>query len=739
MRLRTACAIGLMAGGLGVALALTPLGAAVEERFGLSWLFAIRGSLEPPAETAIVSLDRESAERLGLPEKISDWPRAVYVRLIDRLVDAGASVIAFDVIFDRPREPADDQALAQAIAAAGRVVLFEFLREDFRWLPGRDGAVAGLLAGKQLRPPLPAFVKGAAGTAPLPLPRTTERVSQFFAFASDLEARPTLPAVALQRYALPVLGDWTRLLSEAGLPVGQGDLVAEPGQLASAGALTAYMQALRRAFVEDQGLEPRLRAALARTRPGERTDSLLAALIGLYSGPDSRYLNFYGPVGQIRTIPLSRMLEAAPTQPLDLTGKVVFVGQSELINANQDGFVTVFEGPKSARMGGVEIAATALANQLEGRVLEPAGLPLTLVWITGFGGLVGLIAGLLPAPLAVPLTLAFAGVGYFAAQMAFAHANLWLPVTVPLLVQLPLGLVTGLLLQYREAQRARANISHGLRYYLPAKIATGLADARVDPSTVKEQLFAACMVTDAHHFTTLAEGMAPDRLSAFLDRYFETLFRVIERFGGLVTDVIGDGMTCVWTVPPPECRRQACLAALEIDRELVEFNRRFKPLALPTRIGLNAGRVMVGNVGGGGRFAYSVVGDSVNTAARIEGVNRPLGTRILASEIVVGDLPELLLRPLGRFLPVGKTQPLRLVEVVGRKGEAHDPRLFEAFAAGLVRFEVGRWAEAAGRFESILAEHPSDGPARFYLDHCRRYQAGAPLPPDPSLIRLEHK
>ncbi len=353
--------------------------------------------------------------------------------------------------------------------------------------------------------------------------------------------------------------------------------------------------------------------------------------------------------------------------------------------------------------------------------------------------LVGLIAGLLPASLAVPLTLAFAGLAYFGAQMAFARAHLWLPVAVPLLVELPLGLVTGLLLQYRDAQRARANISHGLRYYLPAKIAAGLADARVDPSALKEQLFATCMVTDAQRFTALAEGMAPDRLSAFLDRYFETLFGVVERHGGLVTDVIGDGMTCVWTAAPPECRRQACLAALEIEREVTAFNRRFQPLALPTRIGINAGEVMVGNVGGSGHFAYSVVGDCVNTAARLEGLNKQLGTRVLASEIVVGDLPELRLRPLGRFLAVGKSQPLRLAEIVGRAGEPHDARLLDSFAAGLARFELECWSEAADAFAAILAEHPDDGPARFYLDCCRRYQAGTPLPPDPSLIRLEHK
>jgi adenylate cyclase len=739
MRLRKACAIGLLAGGLGAALGVTPAGWAIEERFGLSWLFTVRGPLETPADALVVSLDRESAERLHLPEKISDWPRTVYARLIERLVEAGAAVIVFDVVFDRPRVPADDRSLARAVAAAGRVVLFEYLHEDYRYLPGPNGAIVGLLAGKQLRPPLPELALGAVGAAPFPLPRATESVTHFFAFASDLEDRPTLPALALQRYAQPVLADWTHLLARAGVTVGQREVGSESGRLASGAALIAYMQALRRAFIADPGLGARLRAALDRTDPGPRTRRLLAALIGLYDGPDSRYLNFYGPVGQIRTIPLHRLLAGEPTPPPDVAGKVVFIGQSELINPNTDGFATVFEAPQSARTGGVEIAATAFANQLEGRVLEPAGLPLTLVWLFGFGGLVGLIAGLLPAPLAVPLALAFAGLGYVGAQMAFAEASLWLPVTVPLLIQLPLGLFAGLLLQYRDAQRARANISRGLRYYLPAKIAAGLAEAPDDPSAVKEELFAVCMVTDAHRFTSLAETMAPDRLSALLDRYFETLFGVVERQGGLVTDVVGDGMTCVWTMPVPECRRRACLAALEIDRELVAFNRRHSPLVLPTRIGLNAGRVMVGNVGGGRRFAYSVVGDPVNTASRIEALNKQLGTRILATDVVVDALPELLLRPLGRFLPVGKTRPLCLIEIVGRSGEPHDDCGLAAFATGLARFEVGCWSEAAARFEAVLAEHPDDGPARFYLDRCRRYRDGAPLPPEPGLIRLEHK
>ena len=191
---------------------------------------------------------------------------------------------------------------------------------------------------------------------------------------------------------------------------------------------------------------------------------------------------------------------------------------------------------------------------------------------------------------------------------------------------------------------------------------------------------------------------------------------MVEHHGGLVTDVVGDGMTCVWTAPEPtpECGRRACLAALEIEYEVAAFNRRFAPLALPTRVGLNAGRVMVGNVGGSRRFAYSVVGDCVNTAARIEGLNKQRH-RHPRDDAVVGDLPELLLRPLGRFLLVGKMQPQRLLAVVGRRGDPYELRLFEAFAEALARFEAERFADAATRFESILAAHPADGPTLFYL------------------------
>jgi adenylate cyclase len=312
------------------------------------------------------------------------------------------------------------------------------------------------------------------------------------------------------------------------------------------------------------------------------------------------------------------------------------------------------------------------------------------------------------------------------------------------LIQLPLGLFAGLVLQYREAQRARANLSRGLGFYVPPKVAHGFAEGALDPRGLKERVFAACMVTDASRFTTLAEGMPPEELSALLDRYFAILFGVVERHGGLVTDVVGDGTTSVWTAPQPErgCRLRACLAALEIVRAIDAFNREHHPRCLPTRIGLNVGDVVVGNVGGSGRFAYSVIGDCANTAARLESLNKQLGTCIVAAQAVTDGLDEVVSRPLGRFQLVGRGGCLPVVEVLGHAADVRPARACAAapdFAVALADFQQGRFADAARRFDTILATRPLDGPSSFYRKYCLQYLNGTSAPTGQGAVRLDSK
>jgi adenylate cyclase len=743
-RIVKASLIGLGVAGLGISLALSPWGADLEERAGLEALFRIRGPIEPPAEVAVVSLDRDSAERLDLPEQIRDWPRSIHARLIDRLVEAGVSVIVFDLILTRPQDPVEDRALATAIAGARRVVLFQYLDTVKRPITEAGEPAPRWLTTERVVAPLPAFAEGAMGLAPFPLPKVPGRVSQFWTFQHIAGESPTLPVVALQHHARPVYHQWLALLKEH-----LGDrLGAWPDDLAEVGDAQDWRHLIvtvRQAFRADPTLAARMGASLRARTAEVREQRLLHALIGVYGGGDSRYLNFYGPAGGVPTVSLHRILRSeapARSQPVpDLSGRVVFVGQSELTSHAGDDFITAFSGPDAVDLSGVEIAATAFANLLDGRTLQPVCLGAELALLATFGILVGLIAGLAPGTVAVTLCLALAAACYAGAQIVFTRADLWLPVAVPLLVQLPLGLLAGLLDQYRDAQRARTRMSRGIRYYLPDEVATGLAEAPFDPTMLHHRVYATSMVTDAQGFTSLAETMSPEALKPFLDSYLAIVIGSVERFGGAVTDIVGDGTTCVWRSPVParSCRVQACTAALEIGRAVAVFNARHAPLKLPTRMGLHAGWVVVGNIGGAGHFSFIVLGDTVNTTSRIEQLNKQLGTYVLASEAVVAELDEFLVRPLGRFQVIGKKEVLRLSELRGLADDAHDAHLLADFAQGLAWFEEQRWQEAARQFESVLSGHPDDGPARFYLERCRRYLSLATVPAGSAVIRLERK
>ncbi len=164
-----------------------------------------------------------------------------------------------------------------------------------------------MLNREQLRGPLPAFVEGAVGSGTFVLPKVPTHVSQFPTFGVNLDAHPSLPVVALQRYALAVYPQWRALLSEAGMP-GADALPADASAVQGAAPLRQLIHAVRKAFVADPGLAERASALLEATSLPDAEQRLLRALITLYSGPDRRYLNFYGPPGAVLTLPAYQVL-----------------------------------------------------------------------------------------------------------------------------------------------------------------------------------------------------------------------------------------------------------------------------------------------------------------------------------------------------------------------------------------------------------------------------------------------
>jgi len=244
-------------------------------------------------------------------------------------------------------------------------------------------------------------------------------------------------------------------------------------------------------------------------------------------------------------------------------------------------------------------------------------------------------------------------------------------------------------------------------------------------------------------FTTIAEKMDPGKLAEFLNDYFDTLAQPLINHNVTVTDFRADAIMCAWTGQESdiEIRMKPILASLQAVDAIEDFRARHDAFGASLRIGMETGEVYVGHSGGGGHFGYSIVGDCANTASRIEGLNKHVGTQILATESIIEGIDELLIRPLGHFVFVGKTEPLPIIEILslGNDATAQETELCERFTAGLDLFMKAEWKMASKEFKSILKSFPYDGPSRFYFSQCQQRINAASLPDNPHVIKMTEK
>lgn len=198
----------------------------------------------------------------------------------------------------------------------------------------------------------------------------------------------------------------------------------------------------------------------------------------------------------------------------------------------------------------------------------------------------------------------------------------------------------------------------------------------------------------------------------------------------MVSQVIGDSALALWTAPQPQTALKvaACRAAVEIAEAVRRFNHPSNPYPLPTRIGLHAGEILLGNIGTMDHFEYRPVGDIVNTASRLEGLNKYLGTCMLTSEEAFGPDGEFLTRPVGRFIFKGKTHPVDVRELLYQDKLPREMQVevCRIFGFGFEAFKHQDWDEAEAFFRQVLQIDEDDGPSRFYLSLCRNFRQSPP-------------
>ena len=751
LRLFKAILLGTLIGIGGLVISFFHFSHEMEENAGLGLLFKLRGIRQASSDVVVVSIDKESSEKLNVSDNPDKWPRSLHARLVEKLAKEGAKVITFDVHFIEPRSSKDDNLFAETVRKARNVVLAEPLKAREVPLSDTGGSYAGEHSIVNIVKPFAPLAQSAVATAPFVLPRIPFKVNQYWTFQTGAGDSPTFPVVAFQLFTIQAYGEFIRLLEKVS-PTHAEKLPRDADTAIKTRGVVRLIRDIKDIFESEPAIAQGMLEELKRSDLSSvdvKKHGLLKSLIEIYGGANRRYINYYGPPRTITTIPYYQALQlgedAGSSKQVDLKGKAVFVGLSEkLLAERKDSFYTVFSQANGVFISGVEIAATAFSNLLEDSPVKPISSRYYILTILLWGILIGMICRMSATALAALGVVGLAALYLIAAEYQFKAAGNWYPIVVPLFLQAPLGFFGAVLWNYVETNKERQQIRKALAYYVPDEVVDQLAKNMVDIKNSGQMVYGACLFADVAGYTTLSEKMSPQQLSEVMHKYFEATFEPIKKHGGLVVNLKGDSFLAIWKAARAEVglRRQACLAAVDVAKAVHRFNGSFENLSFPTRVGVHSGQIFLGNIGAGDHYEYGPTGDTVNTASRMDGLNKYLGTEILASEEAVDQLDGILTREVGKFRLKGKAQPVVVHELLGRLEESDEEQknANAIFAEALDAFRRRSWDEATAKFRQITEKNNGkDGPARFYIKLCAQYKQNPPDEPWEGVIPLEEK
>ena len=283
-----------------------------------------------------------------------------------------------------------------------------------------------------------------------------------------------------------------------------------------------------------------------------------------------------------------------------------------------------------------------------------------------------------------------------------------------------------------QEKRVRATMAR----YMTAQVAEQVLAAGEAVLGGQSQM-ATILFADIKGFTAIAERLGPQQTVSMLNTYFTEMVEIVFEHHGILDKYIGDAIMAVFGTPFASAQDadNAVKVAICMQRAVVEFNRRQAAAGKPgfeVRIGINSGDVVAGNIGSTRRMDYTVIGDGVNVAARLESANKYLGTRILISAASRAQLRDTYrLREIDSLRVSGKLEPLSVFEVRGAGEEVLPPReleMLDRYAAGLAAYRARRWPAAIAHFNAVLAIDPADRPARILRERASHYGAQEPPP-----------
>jgi adenylate cyclase len=668
----------------------------------------------PSDNTVIIDIDEASLKKIGqMP-----WPRDVMADLVTKLKGMGAKVIVFDIVFSEPDRsspsfiaetlgelpefadvvknihsiPNNDVLFGEAIKNAGNVVTgFSFTNENTDKVPFQKG----IFRGKNLE----SFVPNLAGaTANLKEISKDSAGNGSFFVSTDTDGiiRRVPMLVAHKRPGSNIISIYPSLALEA-IRVFEGE---RGGTVKLADERYAKLDT-RRFGVE--GIE------LGKGKKVIPTNARGEFLVHFAKSNPEWY------------IPAHSILEG--TYPADeINGKIVLIGTSAV------GLKDIRSTPLDTFIAGVEVHLNIIDQILQGKYLsrpiEAEGAEAVSIFAIGlfiiiFSSFIGAVAQAMTVILVITASI-------FIGSYAFSAYGLLIDVTYPSFCVLAIFMLSTIL-TYLRTEKERRAVRQAFGLYISPDF---MKELTANPDKLRlggENRELTVMFTDIRKFTSISEGMRPEELIQLMNDFLTPMSDLVMQNRGTIDKYIGDAMMAFWNAPldDPDHPRHACKAALGMQAALEPINavlearakeRGKAPALLKTGIGLNTGLCAVGNMGSKQRFAYSVLGDTVNLASRLESQTKTYEVNILVGEKTWNSVRDFAGLELDLLQVVGRSQPLRIYTLLGddkftandnyaRLRQVHD-RMIEAYQKG--NFEVAmKNAEEAAKIQAF-------GLAAFY-------------------------
>ncbi|WP_431052188.1 CHASE2 domain-containing protein [Roseateles sp. L2-2] len=637
----------------------------------------------------IVDIDEESLRRFGQ----WPWSRAQVARLLDAAQQLEPASVSLDIMFPEPegQTRADtggnasddpDQSLAQALRS-GRVALGVALTGP------RLGGDAAQAAGGTLLSKAGFIAVGGEPTRSVP------------AFSSSVSNLRDLQLAAAGQGAMTFMPDVDGVVRRVPLLFSlQGRPV--PSLTAEALRLAAGADAYVVHSAADAGGVVDLRIG------GHRIDTDQTGAL---------WMHFARPQAE-RYLPAWQLLEGR-VPPASLKGRLVLIGTSA------QGLLDLRFSPLGGVIPGVEVHAQALEQIVSGQQLRrPGWVPATEAIVALLGCIaVGIVAMRARPGRSSLLFLGLVGAIGLGAWTSFRFERLLLDPGAPVLA-MALVFAPTMLMRHRWAERRQRWMQTTFsRYVSPNLIDYLVANPQALELGGRRQR-CSFVFTDLQGFTARMESMDPAVAVSVLNTYLDRMIAIAFKHDGTLDRIVGDAVAIMFSAPVPQADHEAraLRCALEMQafaREHVDVLGRQGIAFCDTRIGVHSGEVTVGNFGGATLFDYRALGDPVNTAARLEGANKFLGTSLCVSEETLRGCPGAVTRPIGRLRLAGRSSYLRVHEALAADGGSVEADLDYAHAFALMRDGSD---EALAAFEVLATSRPED---RLVALHVNRLRAGS--------------